>query len=315
MKTLLRTLVRYYCDSFDFFSFTRVWYSFATQSAGKNINGAKTRDFVNWQRLGNDALPDSEMKKATWAGQTGDDNKWLIWAPDVWQRNDGKYVMYYSALDAQSIKQHCIGAATSPSPSSPFTPEASSIVCEREQGGAIDASHFSDQGKNYMAYKIDANSIQKAPSLWLQEMSCSGDKEGLIPEEGTAPIKLLDSDPSRDGPQGIEAPYLIKRGNVYYLFFSTHFYADATYNTEYATATSLQGPWTRADQPFLKSVNETSADCPSLNGPGGASFAGDKVVFHSRHLGADGKPATDPGEPRGMLSAGFWANGGQAGLL
>lgn len=215
---------------------------------------------------------------------------------------------YFAALDAENTKQHCIGAATSSDVESAFTPEPNEIIYARDQGGAIDASYFQDDGKHYMVYKIDANSIDKSPTLYLQEMAWEGPQEGSVPESNTQPIKLLDSEP-QDGAQGIEAPYLIKEGSTYLLFFSTNFYADATYNIEVATAQSLNGPWTRPPTPILQSVNTTDSACPSLNGPGGASFRDGHMVFHNRHL-VNGVPM-NPSEPRSLMAATYHLSEGK----
>ncbi len=68
--------------------------------------------------------------------------------------------MYFSAATTSDPSKHCIGAASSSSITGPFTPIGSSaLICPLSQGGAIDASGYYDNGKRYIAYKVDGNSM------------------------------------------------------------------------------------------------------------------------------------------------------------
>jgi len=92
--------------------------------------------------------------------------KWTVsgfqWAPSVWARPDGTYVMYYStpatiplgclakSPSAGCIRTAngpssamCISKATSTNPAGPFVDDSpSAFVCPVAQGGAIDPSIF-----------------------------------------------------------------------------------------------------------------------------------------------------------------------------
>lgn len=82
----------------------------------------------------------------------------------------------------------------------------------------------------------------------------------------------------------MEAPYIFKRGDTYFLTYSTHITMNGSYDVQYATAKSLMGPYTRVKEPLLKTTNDFGC---KLIGPGGASFQRDsgdqkstKIIFH-----------------------------------
>lgn len=82
----------------------------------------------------------------------------------------------------------------------------------------------------------------------------------------------------------MEAPYIFKRGDTYFLTYSTHITMNDSYDVQYATAKNLMGPYTRVRKPLLKTSNEFGC---KLIGPGGASFQRDgvdrnstKIIFH-----------------------------------
>jgi hypothetical protein len=108
--------------------------------------------------------------------------KWTVsgyqWAPSVWARPDGTYVMYYSTLATHPLdcvanpsaagcirtakgptSAICISAATSKSPTGPYVDDSSSaFICPAVQGGAIDPSIFVAQdGTPWLLWKSDGD--------------------------------------------------------------------------------------------------------------------------------------------------------------
>lgn len=102
------------------------YYVYATQGDhdGRtvNIQAARSRDLVRWERLG-DALP----AKPQWASRTQD-----FWAPDVSFR-DGRYYLYYSAKPDAALTDTsrglCLAAATADRPEGPFTDMGRPLQC------------------------------------------------------------------------------------------------------------------------------------------------------------------------------------------
>ncbi|KAJ5586019.1 hypothetical protein N7450_005806 [Penicillium hetheringtonii] len=258
------------------------WYAFGTNPKKHDPNTihipvATSSNFVNW------TLHDDYDAMPTLGGWERSVNHW---APDAIQRDDGKFVIYYSGQTKNFKTHHCIGAAVSKDtdPLGPYIPLNESLACPHKYGGAIDPSPFKDiDGKLYVVYKGDGNSVgsggycgntrkpRRPVPLILQELESDG-----ITKIGEPKI-ILDIDDT-DGPL-IEAPDIIRsKDGVYYLFFSSHCFTSLGYNVKYAHARSLKGPYTRADRPLLQTTDF------GLEAPGGASISkdGTKMVFHAK---------------------------------
>ncbi|KAH7885587.1 glycoside hydrolase family 43 protein [Phlebopus sp. FC_14] len=251
-------------------------YAYATNSGSINIQVATSPDGGStWQlQSGVDALP----QVGAWATTGG------TWAPDVIDRDDGTFVMYYAAL-SPSENTHCVGAATSTNPIGPYTPQSQPLACQTTGGGAIDPAGFQDKnGTRYIVYKVDGSSLggggpcgnangEYSTPIMLQQMEA----DGLTPTG--SPVQILDRAPD-DGPL-IEAPVLILHNgtfiNSYVLSYSSHCYNTDQYNIAYATATSIAGPYTRASSPLLVTGDY------NLTAPGGATSLpdGSFMVFHA----------------------------------
>lgn len=271
------------------------WYSFGTGN-GKDFQSAKTTDFKKgWTRFKTSPL--LAIKEATWAGQMEGGSSGL-WAPDVMRRTDGKYVMcvqtrhittltaanlrrYFAAQDKQKMSQHCIGGAIADSIEGPYHPVSDFHQCNRTANGVIDPAWFKDtDGKQYVVYKteIPANFVE------IREVANSGAKEGVQWTSNAVQLLRVNGQGFSDG-NNLEAPYLFKRGGVYFLTYSTHITMDASYDVQYATAQNVWGPYTRVKEPLVKSG--TQYGC-KLIGPGGASFQrfvdadgqGTRIIFH-----------------------------------
>lgn len=206
-----------------------------------------------------------------------------VWAPDVSKRDDGTFVMYYSAGAASSPAQHCVGAAISKNVTGPYVAESSVLACPINYGGSIDPTSFKDtDGTHYVVYKVDGNSIGNGGTcgntvaplvstpLMLQRLASDA-----VTPVGSA-IELLDRDIA-DGPL-IEAPNLIRTDEgIYVLFFSSNCYSTVFYDVSYATSRYVSGPYTKSSTPLLVTGNY------GLTAPGGASVLedGSGMVFHA----------------------------------
>nr|OQO29124.1 hypothetical protein B0A51_02708 [Rachicladosporium sp. CCFEE 5018] len=275
------------------------WYAFGTQSVydytNVKIQLATSTDFVNWSlQAGYDAL--GNLPSWAEAGQ--------VWAPDVFKRADGSFIMYFSATTttAGNGAYHCFGTATSNNIAGPYYSNTDTpFACPTDQGGAIDASAFQDvDGSLYVLYKIDANSMGHggvcgntvdpivSTPIMIQKVEADGTTKIGDPTE-------ILSNGQYDGPL-VEAPSMARSGDgTYILYFSSNCYRYAyssftsqsgptdtprstdSYDTSYATGHSPTGPFTKAQYPLL--VTGTNG----VYGPGGADIDVDSshMAFHA----------------------------------
>ncbi|KAL8782731.1 MAG: hypothetical protein Q9213_005155 [Squamulea squamosa] len=261
----------------SFLEFNNVFYGFSTTNGKQNVPVATSPSFnTGWTLLKNhDALP----TLPPWT--TGN-----IWAPSVIRLSNGNFVLYFSGTSRNDKRKHCIGAATSSNIEGPYAPENESLVCPLDDGGAIDASAFHDPISQtlYLAWKVDGNSLGGGGPCGNADGSHSTPIRiaPLNPSTGTAFIgpasTILDRD-DNDGPL-IEAPSLAysAKEKMYLLFFSSNCYSGTLYDTSYATARNVLGPYTKAKQPLLVSGDYGGR----LKSPGGAEVSPDasKIVFH-----------------------------------
>lgn len=191
------------------------------------------------------------------------------------------FVMYFSGRSSEDNSKHCVGTATSSSITGPYTTNEDPLSCPLSQGGAIDASGFTDpDGTRYVVYKIDGNSLngdgtQHPTPIMLQRLSSDA-----VTPDGEA-IQILDHDEIDGGL--VEAPSLVLVDGMYYLTFSSNVYSTLKYDTSYATASAISGPYTKVqapDAPLLVSGDPSSSG--PLGGPGGADFLDEsRIVFHA----------------------------------
>ena len=127
------------------------------------------------------------------------------------------------------------------------------LVCNTNNGGAIDPSSFLDTGnKRYILWKNDTNSIGsnglnptgQYTRIYIAPTNAAGTQ---LEGSGT---ELLQNNPNTDGAI-IEGPTMIKQGSTYYLFFSSNYYSTPYYDLSYATSTSPYGPFTKSSSPLL----------------------------------------------------------------
>lgn len=314
----------------------KTWYVYGTNSAAgiieSNVHGqvkdfgianvqlATSENMLDWTFSNNIKGPLQELGE--WVAKDtmpaeADANVQVrradVWAPEILQRPDGKFVLYYSATAASAANSavHCFGAAISDEPTGPFKPEPNPIACPVEEGGAIDPGAITDSdGSIYLVYKIDGNLRgyggecrnmvfpQKATPILLQRMEA----DGITPSG--APVTILDRTPD-DGPL-VEAPVMARSdGGIYFLFYSSGCTFNPSYNIKYATSRSITGPYTRASEPLLQTGSW------GLLAPGSPTVWEDEkkwhIAFHARLY-------TDVGGIRGLYMAGLKLDGTTATL-
>lgn len=238
--------------------------AYATNMHGDlaNVTMAFSTDLVTWNLMavpGNpDAFHDALPTLPRWA------ERGRTWAPEVIRLGD-RFILYFTARHRARDRQ-CIGAAVARDPRGPFVPHGNEpLVCQTDLGGTIDASPFRDtDGKLYLYFKNDGNHVGKPTQLWGQRMGADG-----LTLEGEA-VALGRNDTPWEG-RISEAPFMVRRGAGYYLFFSANDFAWqprqrlSQYATGYARCTGPLGPCADApENPILAS--RQAPGC--LSGPG-----------------------------------------------
>ena len=208
------------------------YYAYGTQTLrdGRwiNIQVARSPDLVHWEEIG-DALPE----KPVWAQSTQD-----FWAPSV--IFDGTtYFMYYSAThDAchDPERGHCLAIATASSPAGPFVDMGMPLLL-----GVgfeyIDPMAYDDPvtGKHLLYWGSGFQPIK------VQELAA--DRTSFA--AGSEPVNLVWPNSKGAFPRLVEAAWVIRHDDFYYLFYSGDNCCgpDAEYGVMVARSTSATGPF------------------------------------------------------------------------
>ena len=221
------------------------WYAYGNERPGRQCAGAHLigpRELVGGRRR-----PAPPRRLGDALGGT--------WAPDVTQLGD-RFLLYYTARSERTGRQ-CIGVAEAASPLGPFRDTAAApLVCQADQGGAIDAAAFrDDDGARYLLWKNDGNAVGQPTRIYAQRLTADG--AALV----GSPWVLLTNHAAWHGPV-VEAPQLVKRAGRYVLFYSGNRYDSTEYSVGYALCDSPLGPCRDAPEN------------PILRGGGGAAGPG-----------------------------------------
>ncbi len=167
-----------------------------------------------------------------------------FWAPEI-TYDKGKYYIYYTAQKKGG--NLCVGVASATQPTGPYT-DLGPLVCQ--EVGSIDAFPIRDEkGELYMVWKEDGNSKRLPTPIWGQKLK--EDRTALVGEK----FELFRNDPKTWEGGLVEGPFILKRNNYYYTFYS----GDAccgrgcTYGVGVARSKTLRGPWEKyAANPIMK---------------------------------------------------------------
>ncbi|MBO8466438.1 MAG: glycoside hydrolase family 43 protein [Bacteroidetes bacterium] len=191
--------------------------------------------------------------------------RWF-WAPEVYKKKDGGYLMYYSA------DEH-ICFAESDSPLGPFVQkEQKPMLAEK----GIDNSLFIDEdGTPYIFWvRFDGGNV-----VWMAELE---DDLKTIKMETMCFCIRMSQLWEQEWPSVNEGPFVMEHKGKYYLTYSANSYESKLYGVGCAVSDSVNGPWTKyGDNPLLCAPD-------GLVGVGHHAFFHDrkgrlKIVFHSHH--------------------------------
>jgi arabinan endo-1,5-alpha-L-arabinosidase len=213
------------------------YYAYATQTLHGdewvNIQVARSANLVDWDHLG-DALPE----KPVWARTTQD-----FWAPSV--IFDGStYFIYYSATPDEyhhHERGHGLAVATSASPAGPFVDSGKPLLLG-EGFEFIDPMAYDDpvSGKRLLYWGSGFQPIR------VQELA----EDRISFREGSRPVDLIWPNPQGGFPRLVEASWVLRHDNFYYLFYSGDNCCgpDAEYGVMVARSSSATGPFETLEQ-------------------------------------------------------------------
>ncbi len=223
------------------------------------------------------------------------------WAPSIWARPDGTYVMYYATPATNPANcltdphaygcvvaangptsAMCVSRATSTSPAGPFVDDSTSaFVCPVSMGGAIDPSVFiRSDGTPWLLWKNDGDCCKMTTTIYAQQLA----PDGL--SVAGPPHRLISATQGWEGDL-VEAPSMIRSGSDYWLFYSANLWGTPDYGIGVARCASVTGPCTKPlDHAWLSSSNGGQTD----PGPGGEEFfTADGLIWMVHHALAPGQ--------------------------
>lgn len=204
----------------------------------------KSTDLVDWQPQG---FVFNELP--SWAD-------YYFWAPEI-SYDDGKVYVYYTAHKTNGSL--CVAIASADKPQGPYH-DHGPLICQ--DAGSIDAFPMRDEeGKLYLIWKEDGNSVQKPTPIWAVEMN--EDRTALIGEKK----ELFRNDVPWEN-NLVEGVSMIKHNDYYYAFYSAAGCCGrgCTYATGVARAKHLLGPWEKDPKnPLLAS--DARWNCPGHGTP------------------------------------------------
>jgi len=226
------------------------------------------------------------------------------WAPEIHHVGSG-FVAYFTARNKANGK-NAIGAARATSILGPYVDIGKPLVAST--GSKIDAHFYTDpdSGKHYLFWKAE---LEPTDTIRGQEIAADGVTFVGGPAGSSATKTVLKTTEAWEG-DVVEAPWVIKRGSFYYLFYSGNAYCNHTYGVGVARASHPLGPYTKLGHPILESGSHWS-------GPGHNAVVFKDgawhTFFHAYRL-AEGTPHCGDVSPdnnqRHLLSSQLFFQGG-----
>ncbi len=236
--------------------------------------------------------------------ERGDSTKWYFrrfWAPEI-QKIKGKY---YATFNCSNAKAGFIGQHIGYAVADKIDGHYSIVTDTKPLANGNDLTFFEDtDGKVYAFWnrgrefgigfaEIDLQKgvFKTTPQTAIQpaavdfDITANGDTLKTPNNDG----RLISKVKKYHGWDaiGIEGAYVIKRNNIYYLFYSSW---TRGYEIGYATATSIKGPWKKYDgNPFYGAQNKNTCERNGLLYTGDEQSPFNQVGHNQIFTGPDGR--------------------------
>lgn len=163
-----------------------------------------------------------------------------FWAPElVYDQQQKKVYLYYTARSKETGRL-AVAVASASAPDGKYTDHGPLVS---QQPGSIDAFEVTDNdGKIYMVWKEDGNSMGRPTPLWAQQINA-----GRTSLQGE-PVELFRNNEADNHSWErwlIEGVCIFKKGDYYYATYSGGSCCDkqCNYKTGVARSRSVLGPW------------------------------------------------------------------------
>jgi arabinan endo-1,5-alpha-L-arabinosidase len=236
----------------------------------------KSRDLVNWEFVRGMFTRDNLPK---WVNPENPS----LWAPDlIYREESGRYYLYFSAMGDIGFG---IGVGWADHPEGGFTFKEEPLVIGTSFRN-IDSQTFQDDDGALFMYWGSHGSLM-VQNLSDDGLSLVGDLRHILLPQNSPVIIDADHGPSRQNENLIEAPWVIKRGGYYYMFYSGNAYYPHSYSTMVARATSPLGPFNKFGRNPILTTNQHS-NAPGHNAVIQDDAGQDWIVYHAytqSHIG------------------------------
>ncbi|MCA1849544.1 MAG: family 43 glycosylhydrolase, partial [Acidobacteria bacterium] len=227
-----------------------------------------SRDLVNWETVG--AVFE---RRPDWSVGS-------YWAPEISQYR-GRFYVYYVARKKDKGPL-CVAVATAGRPQGPYT-DHGPLVCQ--EVGSIDGFPVTDEnGRRYLLWKEDGNSVSKPTPIWAQRLSADGTRLVGQRREILRNTEAWERHASRPYGDLIEGPAVVRRNGWFYIFYSGNFCCarECNYMVGVARSRKLLGPWEKNPKNPILAGNE-NWKCPGhgtlVTDPQGRDW----LMYHAMH--------------------------------
>lgn len=153
-----------------------------------------------------------------------------------------QFNVYFAARNRQGTL--CVGVAVARNISGPYIDIGHPLVANQTDGAIDPTVQHDDRHAPYLIYKIDGNARGAPTPILAAPLRADGLAVTGSPQE------LISNTEPWEGAL-VEAPWIVRRGNEYFLFYSGNGYTSPDYAVGVARAPRLLGPYRKANGPVV----------------------------------------------------------------
>lgn len=243
------------------------WATATSSDWGPEFPLLHSRDLINWEIVG-----------AVFARRPA----WSVgkfWAPEIAQYRN-RFFIYYVAQKKDGPL--CVAVATARRPQGPYT-DHGTLVCQ--EVGSIDGFPVTDEnGRRYLLWKEDGNSVSKPTPIWAQRLSADGTRLVGERREIMRNTEAWEKHPTLPYGDLVEGAAVVRRNGWFYMFYSGNFCCgrDCMYSVGVARARKLLGPWEKNPANPILSGND-HWKCPGHGTVVTDARGRDYFMYHAYH--------------------------------